>query len=495
MPAIADSWQDCVQTKDPDLAIEACTNFLETAQGDQVIRGYYGRAIAYFNKHDFYHAVKDFDEVISKKEVISKNGLQLAYIDQGLAYENQMADDPAFADLAIFDLTEADKLEAGVEDKTKAQFWQAYLVRAETNLKKGEDDQALADEARAIRLSPDKEVAIKADFAQAYKRRAWRNLAGGQYDRAVSDLQQAIHLDPTTSDKLTPYLTEAQSGQPGPYSAIARGDLHEEDQDYEQALNDYTEAIKAKSDLADAHLDRGEAYEALDHFKEAGADFDEAIRLDPNGWLGYYASGELYQSTDQFDKAGADFDKASAIIEKAHDWGYEYEKRQIDDARKSLKFTSTLEDHWISYLKEIQAAETYLNWSDAPYDLYDKHHKITECCQAAPDTHSPTSPEASLIQPWVLSMVFAVLLLTGLAFVWRYRWSHAKPLPIGPPDSVPPAAATSRVRLELRGRLIEKGGHTEEAKVATTSSDSGASRLKGTLTSLLKGTLTGKRRS
>src|ERR1700722_5579929 len=97
MPAIAESWQDCVQTKDPDLAIEGCTDFLATAQGDQVIQGYYSRAIAYFSKHDFYHAVKDFDEVISKNEVISKRAVQLVYIYQGLAYEYQMADDPEFA--------------------------------------------------------------------------------------------------------------------------------------------------------------------------------------------------------------------------------------------------------------------------------------------------------------------------------------------------------------------------------------------------------------
>src|SRR5258708_16016648 len=133
--AIADSLQECKdrtealrneQANDSDFAIEACTNFLAIAQGDQRIQGYFYRAIAYFGKHDYYHAVKDFDEVISKKEVISKRAVQLAYIDQGLAYEYQMADDGAFADLAISDLTDAASLQPAVENKTKAQFWPAY---------------------------------------------------------------------------------------------------------------------------------------------------------------------------------------------------------------------------------------------------------------------------------------------------------------------------------------------------------------------------------
>lgn len=347
---------------------------------------------------------------------------------------------------------------------------------------------------------------------ETYAQRASQSLAGGQLDQAAKDFQQASQLDQTTADKLAPYLTEAQSGRPGPYSAIARGDHDEEDQNYEQAPIDYADAIKANPNLAVAYLGRAYAYRALDRFEDARADSSEAIRLDPNGWTGFYSRGQLYESMEQFDNAAADFDQASAIIEKAHDWAYKYEKEKIDDARKSLKFSSTLQEHWISYLKEIQAANTRQNWSDAPYDLYVKHHKFTECCQAEADTHdganaparganarplptsSETSREPSLIQPWILSMVFGVLLLTGLALVWRYRWSHAKPLPLGPADSASLPGATPRARPELRGRLMEKGDHTEGAKVATTSSDSEASRLKGSLASRLKGTLA-KRRS
>jgi tetratricopeptide (TPR) repeat protein len=433
IPAIADSLQRCKdrtealrneQANDSDFAIEACTNFLATAQGDQRIQGYLYRAIAYFDKHDYYHAVKDFDKVISKNEVISKRAVQLAYIDQGLAYENQMADDPAFADRAISDLTEADKLEAGVEDKTKAQFWQAYLVRATTNLKKGEDDQALADEAEAIQLNPDTEVAIKAGFAQAYTQRGWQSLASGKYGQAVHDFQQAIQLDPTTADKLAAYLTEAQSRQPGPYSSIARGDQHAEDQSYTSALNDYAEAIRANPNLAEAYLHRGYVHEALDQFTDARADFDEAIRLNRNDWLGFYERGKLYQSMDQFDKATEDFDQTSAIVERVHDSAYQAEKERIANARKSVEFSSTIENHWISYLKEIQAAKTYPNWSGAPYDLYVEHHRLQNDVALQPeqaDKRQQTGPRDRGRRPILAVVMVGIIVIIALFSAVLFR--------------------------------------------------------------------------
>jgi tetratricopeptide (TPR) repeat protein len=419
-PAVADSWQDCMQSKDPDLAIDGCTNFLATAQGDEVIQGHYGRAVAYFNKHDYYHAVKDFDVVITKRP------LQGAYINRGLAYEGQIADDPAFADQAISDLTEAANLQPGVDDKTRGQFWGAYLTRAIENLKRGKDAQALEDEGVAIQLNPDKAIAIKADFAQAYEQRAGQNLAGGRYDGAVSDFRQAIQLDPTTADKLAPYLTEAQSRHPGPYAAIVRGNQHEEDHDYEQALIDFTEAIHANPHLAEAHLGRGHACRALDHFENAREEFDEAIRLAPKDWRGFYASGRLYQSTNQFENAAKDFDQASAIVEEVRDPGYQAEKYQIERARKSLEFSSTTEGHWISYLKEIQAANTYVNWSDKPYDLYLKEQGLQHVARPLLTYRlQDTRHSNTVVGVWVTAITVVIVLVIVTIRVHRYRVRHA----------------------------------------------------------------------
>ena len=233
---------------------------------------------------------------------------------------------------------------------------------------------------RPFSLNPDEATGLKADLAQAYKKRAWSKFASKQYDLAADDLRQAILLDPTTSNKLIPYLQEAQAGNPGPYSAIASGDQHTDDGAYDLAVEDYTRAIQATPSLAEAYLGRGFAYRQLNRPADARADFDAAVKLDPNSWLGFYERGKFYQFIDQFDQAVADFDKASAVIDAVHDDGYVREKKTIDDARKSLQFNSTLEGRWISYLKAIQVANNYPNWSGAPYNLYAARHNLQNSC-------------------------------------------------------------------------------------------------------------------
>lgn len=425
-PAFADSLEDCKnrvealqnrQANDPDLTIETCTSFLKTAKGNEALQGHYYLAMAHFQKPDYYHAIKELDTVIDGSR------MQMAYFNRGLAYMGEMEDDPAFADSAISDLNEAAN-RGTLDNEKKALFWPAYLTRAITNLKKGEDENAQSDEDAAISLNPEKAVAIKADFGQAYAQRALQSLASGQYDRAATDLQHAIQLDPQSTDRLTPYLKEAQSRQPGPYSAIARGEQHAEGQDYEQALKDYSEAIQANSHLAVAYLERGSVYRAVNRFEDALADFAQAIRLDQNDWAGYYDRGQLYLSVDQFDQAATDFNQASAIIDRVHDWAYDYKKERLENAQKSLQFNRTIQGRWVSYLKEIQAANTYSNWSAPPYDLYVRHHgSPTDAALESPGSGQSSAPKDHLQQPRrpilvvvMLGIVVVVLFSTVILF-------------------------------------------------------------------------------
>ncbi len=427
-PAFADSLEDCKnrvealqnrQANDPDLAIETCTSFLKTAQGDQAIQAHYYRAIAHFQKPDYYHAVKDLDAVIDGSPI------QMAYFYRGLAYIGEMADDPAFADFAISDLNKAAN-QGALDNEQKAQFWPAYLTRATTNLKKGKDENAQSDEDAAIRLNPEKAVAIKADFSQAYAHRALQGLASGQYDRAASDLQHATQLDPQNANRLTPYLKEAQSRQPGPYSAIARGNQYAEGQDYEQALKEYSKAIRSNSHLAEAYLERGSIYKALNHFEDALADFAQAIRLDQNDWSGYYDRGQLYLSLDQFDQAAADFNQASVIIDRVHDWAYDYEKERMENAQKSLQFNRTIQGRWVSYLKEIQVANAYSNWSHAPYDLYVTHHSLVNGVAVEPGNRQPAGPNDNVRRsrrPILAVVALGVIVVVLFAIVVLFRGS------------------------------------------------------------------------
>jgi tetratricopeptide (TPR) repeat protein len=362
--------QDCQQTQDPDLAIDGCTSVLATASGDQMIQAEFNLGRAYLIKQDFYHAVKDFTAVIGIRAVAP------AYALRGSAYAGEIADDPAFADKAISDFSQALNLKPDLAATIQSGYAYAYAARAATNLANGRDAQALADEKRATELDSDKISEFNAILAQAYRTRALQRLAGGQYNLAASDLQQAIELDQTTSAELSPYLHEAQAGAAGPYTAIAKGNEHEHDGAYDLAVKDYTDAIQTNSHLAEAYLVRGYAYQALHRPDEARADFDQAIKLDPNNWTGYYGRGLLSQRLGRFDQASADFNQASTLIDQAQDANIKNKKAFIGNALKSFQFDRMLENRWISYLKQIQTSNNYGNWSSAPYDLYAERHNL-----------------------------------------------------------------------------------------------------------------------
>ena len=57
---------------------------------------------------------------------------------------------------------------------------------------------------------------------------------------------------------------------------------------YQQAIEDYNQAIRLKPDFAGAYAARGVAYAYLGQYKNARENYDEAIRLKPNNKGTYY---------------------------------------------------------------------------------------------------------------------------------------------------------------------------------------------------------------
>jgi tetratricopeptide (TPR) repeat protein len=51
--------------------------------------------------------------------------------------------------------------------------------------------------------------------------------------------------------------------------------------DYEEAIKDFTEAIKIKPGYATAYFNRGNAWMGLGEYRNALKDFKKAIELDP----------------------------------------------------------------------------------------------------------------------------------------------------------------------------------------------------------------------
>ena len=101
--------------------------------------------------------------------------------------------------------------------------------------------------------------------------------------------------------------------------------------EYEQAIADYTEAIRIDPDDAYAYHERGYAYDKMGEYEKAIADFTEAIRIDPEYDRAYHERGDAYKGLGEYEKAIAYYTEAIRIdpddTYAYHGRGYTYRKR------------------------------------------------------------------------------------------------------------------------------------------------------------------------
>ena len=78
----------------------------------------------------------------------------------------------------------------------------------------------------------------------------------------------------------------------------------------DEAIADFSEAIRLKPDFVFAFNNRGNAYYYKGQFDRAIADFSEAIRLKPDLSEAFGNRGNVYRKKGQFDRAIKDYDAA-----------------------------------------------------------------------------------------------------------------------------------------------------------------------------------------
>jgi len=114
-----------------------------------------------------------------------------------------------------------------------------------------------------------------------------------EYDNAIAQFSEAIKLN----RKYT--------------SAYAyRGDANRMINQYELAVEDLGEAVKLDPRYAWAYARRGAANTMISRYDSALKDLDEAIRLDPNDSFAYARRGDTYRLNGQYDLAVKDFGEA-----------------------------------------------------------------------------------------------------------------------------------------------------------------------------------------
>jgi tetratricopeptide (TPR) repeat protein len=94
------------------------------------------------------------------------------------------------------------------------------------------------------------------------------------------------------------------------FAALNRGNASKNKSDWDQAIAEYTEALRINPNNAAAYNNRGNAYYDKGDYDRAIADYNQAIRLDPNFVFAYNNRGNAYDNKGDSDRAIADYNQA-----------------------------------------------------------------------------------------------------------------------------------------------------------------------------------------
>ena len=91
---------------------------------------------------------------------------------------------------------------------------------------------------------------------------------------------------------------------------LKQGEAARQSQDYEQAIADYTEAIRLNPKSDKAYVGRGSVFAITGEFSKGIDDLTEAIQLNTNNVLAYEMRGSARFGIQRFDEAISDYDVA-----------------------------------------------------------------------------------------------------------------------------------------------------------------------------------------
>jgi tetratricopeptide (TPR) repeat protein len=89
-----------------------------------------------------------------------------------------------------------------------------------------------------------------------------------------------------------------------------RGDAHLSRGEFDRAIEDYSEAIRRKSDDASTLSNRGTAYLSKGDYDRAIEDFNQSLWVNPNSAGAFYNRGNAYFSKGEYDRAIEDYSKS-----------------------------------------------------------------------------------------------------------------------------------------------------------------------------------------
>lgn len=312
--------------KDYEGAIKDYDNVIETSPKEAV--GYYNRGMAKYkigsshaNKRNkttsrkYYNdAIDDFNEAI---KIDPK--ADYVYYDRGLTKRQLSEFEEALKDLDIF---------IELNPKHCCAYFNRGLVKrnlGSSKLKKGDIfggrkllQEASNDYTQGIKLNHHKSISYhnrgyaKYRLGKSYADQRNIEEARGQYQESIDDYTEAIKTNPKYTlayehRVLSNYLLGKCEDGLGNSDAAAKL--------YRATIADSDEYIRLRSKKLNADIihKRGAANAALGEYEQAVEDFNQAIQIKPKHALSYFERGIAKQALGQHEAAEQDYAKAKEL--------------------------------------------------------------------------------------------------------------------------------------------------------------------------------------
>ena len=134
---------------------------------------------------------------------------------------------------------------------------------------------------------------------------------------------------------------------------------------YQNAISDYSKAIRLKPDFVEAYHNRGYTKAALGQYSEAITDYDIATKLEPNDAIIYYNCGVAKAALGQYPNALTDFD---TTIKLESDFMEAYYNRAVVKGVLG-QHSDALTDYNIAIKLEPDFVEAYHNRGSTKLEL------------------------------------------------------------------------------------------------------------------------------
>lgn len=111
-------------------------------------------------------------------------------------------------------------------------------------------------------------------------------------------------------EKALSHCEQSVAIAPGALGYLCKGNAYNKLEQYQLAVENYSEAIRLKPDFAESYASRGSTYSKLGHQQSAVDDYNEAIRLKPKFAEAYLGRGTAYGKLGQDEPAMKDYDES-----------------------------------------------------------------------------------------------------------------------------------------------------------------------------------------